>query len=98
MGGTYRANQHTASGKCVQVRDLPYFFPSTTNMPRAVKPSGKSRHDPLYVQLGEDEQQAKYGKVTNPGKRRKSRAADGNDEETGEVGLCLGNGRQTRND
>lgn len=53
-------------------------------MPRATKPSGKSRHDPLYVQLGEDEQVTKYGKVTRPGKRRKSHAGQ-DDEETGEV-------------
>lgn len=54
-------------------------------MPRAAKPSGKSRHDPLYVQLGEDEHVAKYGKVTHPGKRRKSHAEQDDDEEAGEV-------------
>ena len=54
-------------------------------MPRAAKPSGKSRHDPLYVQLGEDEQIAKYGKVARPGKRRKAHAGQDDDEENGEV-------------
>lgn len=53
-------------------------------MPRAVKPSGKSRHDPLHIQLGEDELHAKYGKVARLGKRRKSRA-DEDEEEQGEV-------------
>ncbi|GJE84754.1 cell adhesion protein byn-1 [Phanerochaete sordida] len=54
-------------------------------MPRAAKPSGKSRHDPLYVQLGEDEHVAKYGKIARPGKRRKSQAALDDDEEAGEA-------------
>ncbi|KAI0347011.1 cell adhesion protein byn-1 [Trametopsis cervina] len=53
-------------------------------MPRATKPSGKSRHDPLHVQLGEDELEAKYGKISRPGKRRKSGANEDGDE-TGEV-------------
>lgn len=53
-------------------------------MPRATKPSGKARHDPLHVQLGEDEVQAKYGKVTRPGKRRKS-SADNDEEDPSEV-------------
>ncbi|KAJ3526633.1 hypothetical protein NM688_g8236 [Phlebia brevispora] len=53
-------------------------------MPKAQKASGKTRHDPLHVQLGEDEVYAKYGKVTRPGKRRKSQAKD-EDEENGEV-------------
>ncbi|KAH8118551.1 Bystin-domain-containing protein [Phellopilus nigrolimitatus] len=50
-------------------------------MPRASKPTGKTRHDPLLVQLKEDELQEKYGNVSRPGKRTKSRkAGDGNDE------------------
>lgn len=57
-------------------------------MPRATKSAGKARHDPLHVQLGEDEIQAKYGKVTRPGKRRKS-AADNDDDATGEVRSTL---------
>ncbi|KAL4241244.1 bystin family protein [Abortiporus biennis] len=54
-------------------------------MPRATKPSGKSRHDPLYVQLGEDEQHAKYGKLSQPNKRRKSKTKGDEDEESGET-------------
>ncbi|KAF8204826.1 cell adhesion protein byn-1 [Pholiota molesta] len=34
-------------------------------MPRAQKSSGKSRHDPLLVQLDEDEVEAKYGRIHN---------------------------------
>ena len=56
-------------------------------MPKAVKALGKSRHDPLHVQLGEDEHYAKYGKVSRPDKRRKSYAAE-EDEEKGEVREC----------
>ncbi|THG99564.1 hypothetical protein EW026_g2814 [Hermanssonia centrifuga] len=52
-------------------------------MPRVQKPSGKTRHDPLHIQLGEDEQNAKFGKITRPGKRRKSQGVDA--EENGEV-------------
>ncbi|KAH7930048.1 Bystin-domain-containing protein [Leucogyrophana mollusca] len=43
-------------------------------MPRVQK-SGKQRHDPLYAQLDEDELQAKYGRISQPGKRQKSRKA-----------------------
>lgn len=50
-------------------------------MPRVQK-STKQRHDPLLAQLNEDELQAKYGRVTQPGKRQKGRksSADDNDE------------------
>ncbi|KAJ3878777.1 Bystin-domain-containing protein [Lentinula edodes] len=41
-------------------------------MPRAIKSSGKTRHDPLLVQLDEDQQEAKYGRVSEPGKRKKN--------------------------
>lgn len=58
-------------------------------MPKAAKASGKTRHDPLHVQLGEDEAYAKYGKVSRPGKRHKSRAID-EDEENGEVSPTIG--------
>lgn len=52
-------------------------------MPKAQKASGKTRHDPLHVQLGEDEVYVKYGKVSRPGKRRKDK--DEEDEDNGEV-------------
>ncbi|KAJ6567281.1 Bystin-domain-containing protein [Mycena vulgaris] len=42
-------------------------------MPATRKSSGKSRHDPLLVQLGGDEVEAKYGRVSQPGKRKKSK-------------------------
>ena len=54
-------------------------------MPRAHKPSGKSRHDPLLVQLDEDEVEAKYGRISQPGKRKKSRQGSNIDEESSEV-------------
>ena len=49
-------------------------------MPKAPKATSKAKHDPLHVQLGEDEVYAKYGRVSQPGKRRKSRANDDDDE------------------
>lgn len=45
-------------------------------MPRAAKPTGKTRHDPLLVQLKEDEFHEKYGKVSQPGKRKKTKHSD----------------------
>jgi essential nuclear protein 1 len=50
-------------------------------MPRASKLSGKSRHDPLHVQLGEDEVNEKYGHVSQPGKRKKSRGSSDHENE-----------------
>ncbi|KAG9219048.1 hypothetical protein CCMSSC00406_0001458 [Pleurotus cornucopiae] len=57
-------------------------------MPRALK-SGKPRHDPLHVQLDDDELLAKYGRVSQPGKRKKSRQGknDGEEDANGEVVL-----------
>ena len=54
-------------------------------MPRVQGKSGKSRHDPLLVQLDEDEAHARYGRISQPGKRAKSRKSGGNDDETAEV-------------
>ena len=57
-------------------------------MPRAPKPTGKTRHDPLHVQLKEDELVEKYGNVSHPGKRKKSRKSKTDDDEAGaEVSL-----------
>lgn len=55
-------------------------------MPRALK-SGKPRHDPLHVQLDDDELLAKYGRVSQPGKRKKSRQSknDGEEDANSEV-------------
>ncbi|KAJ3919856.1 Bystin-domain-containing protein [Lentinula edodes] len=41
-------------------------------MPRDSKPSPKTRHDPLLVQLDNDEHQVKYGRISEPGRRQKS--------------------------
>lgn len=54
-------------------------------MPRAAKPTGKSRHDPLHVQIGEDEVYAKYGRVSRPGKRSKTKGTTDEEEDNGEV-------------
>ncbi|KDR83487.1 hypothetical protein GALMADRAFT_219315 [Galerina marginata CBS 339.88] len=51
-------------------------------MPRANKSSGKSRHDPLLVQLDEDEVEAKYGRISQPGKRKKSKRSPSVDEDS----------------
>lgn len=51
----------------------------TLIMPRAQK-SGKARHDPLIVQLDEDAVEAKYGRVSLPGKRKKSKRQSEEDE------------------
>lgn len=46
----------------------------------------KQRHDPLHAQLDVDEAQAKYGRVSQPGKRTK-RQKSSDDEESTEVVL-----------
>lgn len=56
-------------------------------MPRTTKGAQKSRHDPLLVQLGEDELEAKYGRLSEPGKRKKSRKTDDDEEKKSEVVL-----------
>ncbi len=58
-------------------------------MPRAQKPTGKSRHDPLHVQLEGDEAEAKYGRIAKAGKRRKSQKSSGDNEEDDEVIFVL---------
>lgn len=62
-------------------------FTIKSAMPRAKKSLGKSRHDPLLVQLDEDEVEARYGRISQPGKRKKSRhSSNAADEESAEVG------------
>nr|VWP00676.1 Chitinase [Ganoderma boninense] len=51
-------------------------------MPKAPKAATKSKHDPLHVQIGEDEVYAKYGRISQPGRRRKSKTKDDDDEPT----------------
>lgn len=53
-------------------------MPKTT----APKKGDKSRHDPLHVQLNQDEVISKYGKVSKPGKRQKKRNSDEEEQET----------------
>ncbi|KXN86303.1 hypothetical protein AN958_10165 [Leucoagaricus sp. SymC.cos] len=48
-------------------------------MPRAQKQVQKPRHDPLFVQLNEDEVEAKYGRISQPGKRKKPHKSEDND-------------------
>ncbi|CAK5276085.1 unnamed protein product [Mycena citricolor] len=48
---------------------------------KASSSTGKSRHDPLLVQLGDDEIEARYGRVSQPGKRKKKNARDEDDSE-----------------
>lgn len=73
---------HHLTQYCPPYRPLLKHLP---NMPRATKPSGKSRHDPLHVQLRQDEVTAKYGKVSNPTKRSKASKRSHGDEENDEV-------------
>ncbi|KAF8631251.1 hypothetical protein AX15_002578 [Amanita polypyramis BW_CC] len=51
-------------------------------MPRAVKGVQRPRHDPLLVQLGHDELEAKYGRLSQPGKRKKTHGGEDDDTET----------------
>jgi len=50
-------------------------------MPRVQK-SVQQRHDPLYAQLDVDESNAKYGRVSKPGRRTKRQKASGDEEDT----------------
>ncbi|KAJ8523518.1 hypothetical protein ONZ45_g95 [Pleurotus djamor] len=58
-------------------------------MPRNPKASSKPRHDPLHIQLDGDDFLEKYGRVSQPGKRRKARnstgGGDGQDESEDEL-------------
>lgn len=54
-------------------------------MPRVQKPASKPKHDPLHVQLHEDTVNAKYGSVSQPGKRKKSRRDKSDRESEDEV-------------
>lgn len=66
---------------------------SVTVMPRTQKPT-KQRHDPLLTQLDDDELHAKYGHVSQPGKRRKSRGRA--EDDTDEVLHLLCDGVRSR--
>ncbi|KAJ1308922.1 hypothetical protein OPQ81_004607 [Rhizoctonia solani] len=51
-------------------------------MPRATTPKGKSRHDPLHVQIGEDESYAKFGRVSTSKRGKKRKSEDEEELET----------------
>ena len=56
-------------------------------MPRSQKQDKKPRHDPLYTQIDKDEVEAKYGRISQPGKRQKPHKTD--DDNDGDVLLIL---------
>lgn len=56
-------------------------------MPKVVKPK-KPRHDPLHVELEQDNEYQKYGRVSKPGKRR---AAKSDEDEAVDVRLYASN-------
>ncbi|KAL4075668.1 Bystin-domain-containing protein [Scleroderma yunnanense] len=55
-------------------------------MPKAHK-STKPRHDPLLAQINEDELVEKYGRVSQPGKRKKAGKSNTTEDDSGEVVL-----------
>ncbi|EIW82461.1 Bystin-domain-containing protein [Coniophora puteana RWD-64-598 SS2] len=55
-------------------------------MPRAQK-AQKPKHDPLLAQIYDDETYAKYGRVSRPGKRKKSRTTVDDGDEPSEAVL-----------
>ncbi|KAJ4497638.1 Bystin-domain-containing protein [Lentinula lateritia] len=63
-------------------------------MPRSSKPSPKTRHDPLLVQLDNDEQQVKYGRISEPGRRQKSLKKFPENDENVEAVLDLKTSRR----
>ncbi|KAH8830543.1 Bystin-domain-containing protein [Flagelloscypha sp. PMI_526] len=56
-------------------------------MPQIQKSKGRARHDPLHVELHEDETQAKFGKISEPGKRKKSRRTNEDQNDSIETAL-----------
>jgi essential nuclear protein 1 len=51
-------------------------------MPRQAKgTSTKPRHDPLHVEIDADDQLAKYGNVSRPGKRKNAKKSEETQEE-----------------
>jgi essential nuclear protein 1 len=51
-------------------------------MPRSLKSSQKSRHDPLLRDIAADDLHAKYGNLSKPGRRKKTQH---DDDRSGEV-------------
>lgn len=58
-----------------------------SKMPRTLKPTPKSRHDPLHRDIAADDQYAKYGNVSKPGRRKKTRQHDEDGDGSAEVAL-----------
>ena len=56
-------------------------------MPKSVPKAAdkKIRHQPLHVEIDQDNDMAKYGRVSHPGKRRRSRKNE-DEEREDEVG------------
>lgn len=54
-------------------------------MPRIQSKKSATRHDPLHHELSRDEDLAKYGRVSQPGRRNKQRRTG--EDENREVGL-----------
>jgi essential nuclear protein 1 len=59
-------------------------------MPRAVKPQ-KQRHDPLHVDLEQDDDLQRFGRVSKPGKRKARKVEDEDDAEAVRRLSCFGN-------
>lgn len=59
-------------------------------MPRTttLKSGTKTRHDPLLVQLREDEEELKFGRVSKPGKRSKTHSSQ---KSNGDAATSEGN-------
>ncbi|KAJ3859659.1 MAG: Bystin-domain-containing protein [Lentinula lateritia] len=56
-------------------------------MPRTTKFPVKSRHNPLLAQLDDDEREARYGRISEPGRRQKLSKKFPEDDENVEVAL-----------
>jgi essential nuclear protein 1 len=51
-------------------------------MPRAASKKSNTRHDPLHHVLNKDEEFEKYGRVSQPGRRKKHRQSEENGDNT----------------
>jgi hypothetical protein len=56
-------------------------------MPRSLKPSQKSRHDPLHRDIAADDIYEKYGNISKPGRRKKTQANEHDEDVSAEVTL-----------
>lgn len=58
-------------------------------MPRTTKFPIKSRHNPLLAQLDDDEREARYGRISEPGRRQKPSKKFPEDDENVEVEISI---------